>query len=46
LTPVVKILSDKTKIVVMMPPVIENAGSTLISYELEADDGIQGPMIA
>jgi hypothetical protein len=44
-TPVQKVLSDKEKIVVLMPIVADNAGSTLLSYDLHADDGLQGPML-
>lgn len=41
---VVKVLSDKLKISVEMPAVLDNAGSTLLSYDLHADDGQQGEM--
>jgi hypothetical protein len=40
----VKVLSDTTRIAVEMPEVVENGGSTLLNYELQADDGIQGDL--
>lgn len=39
-----KVLSDTQKIVVVMPEVINNGGSTLMAYELMADDGLQGDL--
>lgn len=42
--PVIKLASDKQKITVEMPIVTENAGSTLLQYDLHVDDGIQGEM--
>lgn len=43
-TPVVKLASDKQKITVSMPIVTNNAGSTLLQYDLHTDDGLQGEM--
>ena len=38
--------SDLSKITVLMPLVTDNAGSTLLQYQLEVDDGLQGPLSA
>jgi len=42
--PVMKLASDKQKISIEMPIVTENAGSTLLQYDLHVDDGLQGEM--
>jgi hypothetical protein len=39
-----KVLSDTQKIVVVMPEVLNNGGSTLTAYELMTDDGLQGAL--
>ena len=41
---VIKIESNMDKIVVEMPLQSDNQGSTLLSYDLHADDGVQGTM--
>ena len=41
-----KLASSLSQIVVEMPISLDDAGSTLIAYELQADNGIQGAFIA
>lgn len=41
LTQVTKLISKVDRIVVQMPLIVDNAGSVLSSYELQADDGLQ-----
>ena len=38
----IKLASSINQIVVEMPISLDNAGSTLIAYELQADNGLQG----
>jgi hypothetical protein len=40
----VKLISTTEKISVEMPEILDNGGSTILMYELQADDGLQSDL--